>query len=340
MDAPAHQVLHQLFHAPQGSDPASVDALLAVHDVGGGVEGHVVALADHGHLAPLAGAADRHRPGGVVGGAIDGAFAAVALGDLHDLLFAFLYVGAVEHVVRQAQVLGQLHAVLVHVTADGSVAAHGLRQHQRGQAHRAKAGDQHPVVAGNADLHQGLVAGAEAAGHLRAVLIGQLVGQGDQVLLVAQHVGGHAAVALPAVGRAVGALAGDVVAAPAIVANAAAGDVVHDHAVALLEALQALALFHDDAAGLVAGDHAGLVALGALAHVGAVDAADVAAADGGSLGLYQHLAMARLGNVKLLQLDGAVARKNRAKNLFVHDEKPPCVFYTDNRSITNSAGLV
>ena len=326
MDAPAHQVLHQLLHAPQRRDPAAVDALLAVHDVGGGVEGHVVALADHGHLAPFAGAADRHGAGGVVGGAVDGPLAAVALGDLHDLLLALFHVGAVEHVVRKAQVLGQLHAVLVHVAADGGVAAHGLRQHQRGQAHRAQAGDQHPVVAGDADLHQGLVAGAEAAGHLRAVLIAQLVGQGDQVLLVAEHVGGHAAVALPAVGRAVGALAGDVVAAPAVVAHAAAGDVVHDDPVALLEALQALALFHDDAAGLVAGDHAGLVALGALAHVGAIDAADVGAADGGSLGLHQNLAVARLGNLKLLQLDGAVARKNGAKNLFIHDESLPVYF--------------
>ena len=327
MDAPAHQVLHQLLHAPQRGHPAAVDALLAVHDVGGGVEGHVVALAHHGHLAPFAGAADRHRPGGVVGRAVDGALAAVALGHVHDGRLAGRHVAAVEYVVGKAQVLGQLHALLVDVGADGHVAAHGLCQHQRGEAHRAKAGDQHPVVAGHADLHQGFVAGAEAAGHLCAVLIAQLVGQGDQVLFVAEHVGGHAAVALPAVGRAEGALAGDVIAAPAVVAHAAAGDVVHDHAVALLEALQAFALFHDDAAGLVARDHAGLVALGALAHVGAVDAADVGAADGGSLGFDHHLAVAGLGHVKLLQFDGAVAGKNCAKNLFIHDMCLPEYLY-------------
>ena len=93
---------------------------------------------------------------------------------------------------------------------------------------------------------------------------------------------------------------------------------VDDHPVALLESLQALALLHDDAAGLVTRDHAGLVALRALAHVGAVDAADVAATDGGGLGLHHDLAVARLGHVKLLELNGAVARQNRAENLLVH----------------------
>ena len=318
MDAPANQVLHQLLHAPQRGDPGAVDGLLTVHDVRGGIEGDVVALADHGHLAPLAGAADRQRAGGVVGGAVDGALTAVTAGDLHDLFLALLGIHGVEHVVCQAQILGQLHALLVHVAADGLVAAHGLGQHQRGQTHRAQAGDQHAVVAGDADLHQRLVAGAEAAGDLCAVLVAQLVGQGDQILLIAEHVGGHAAVALPAVGRAQRALAGDVVAAAAVVAHAAAGDVVHDDAVALLEALQALALLDDDAAGFVTGDHAGLIALGALADVRAVDAADVRSADRGGLRLDQHLAVTRLRYVEFLQLNGAVAGQNRAQHLRIH----------------------
>ena len=95
---------------------------------------------------------------------------------------------------------------------------------------------------------------------------------------------------------------------------------VHDHAVALLEALETLAFFHDDATGLVARDHAGLVALGALAHMGAVDTADIGAADGGCLGLDQHLAVAGLGHVKLLEFHRAVAGQDCAENLLIHVE--------------------
>ena len=71
-----------------------------------------------------------------------------------------------------------------------------------GQADGAEAGDQHGVIAVDADLLQAFVDGAEAAGDLRAVGIGELVGQGDEVFLLGDHVVGHAAVALPAVGAA------------------------------------------------------------------------------------------------------------------------------------------
>ena len=79
---------------------------------------------------------------------------------------------------------------------------HGLGQHQRRQAHRPQARHQDAIVAADADLLDGLVDRAEAAGHLGPVLVGQLVGQLDEVLLLRQDIGGHAAVALPAVGLA------------------------------------------------------------------------------------------------------------------------------------------
>jgi hypothetical protein len=66
-----------------------------------------------------------------------------------------------------------------------------------------EAGDEHGVIAADADLLQAFVHGAKAAGHLRAIGIGELIGQRDEVLLLGHHVLGHAAVALPAVGAAI-----------------------------------------------------------------------------------------------------------------------------------------
>ena len=89
------------------------------------------------------------------------------------------------------------------------------------------------MIAADADLFQSLVDGAEAAGHLGAIGEREFVGQGDQILLLGQQELRHAAIALPAVGAPVFcAGAGDHVAAAAIVADAAAGDVIDDHAIA------------------------------------------------------------------------------------------------------------
>ena len=62
-------------------------------------------------------------------------------------------------------------------------------------------------------------------------------------------------------------------------AKAAAGDVIDDDAVPLLEAFQMAAFLNNNAAGLMAGNGSWLIALGPLAHMGPVDAADIAAAD-------------------------------------------------------------
>ena len=129
--------------------------------------------------------------------------------------------------------------------------------------------------------------------------MGQAVGQSDQTLFLRQNVGGHAAVALPALCPAVGGFAGDVIAAPAVVAQAAAGNVVDDHPVPLVETPEPLALLTMTPQGLMACDGAGNVALRPLAHVFPVDTPDVAPADCGGLGLNQHLAVAGFGNLKI-----------------------------------------
>ena len=162
----------------------------------------------------------------------------------------------------------------------------------------------------------------EPAGHLRAVGVRQRVGQQDEVLLLREHVVGHAAVTLPAVRAPVLAGARDHVAAPAVVAHAAPGDVVDDDAVAHLEAPAARAGGHDLPARLVARDHARLVALGPLAEVLVVDAADVRAADRGALGPDQHFAVSRFRDGELTQLRAAVARKHETPHRLVHVPSP------------------
>src|ERR671925_650502 len=89
------------------------------------------------------------------------------------------------------------------------------------------------MISTDADLFNRLVNRSKAAGNLCAIRIGKLVRKSDKVLLFGDHVVGHAPVALPSISAPV-FLAGarNHVAATAIVAYAAAGDVIHDHAIA------------------------------------------------------------------------------------------------------------
>src|SRR5690606_17888645 len=69
-----------------------------------------------------------------------------------------------EHVVAQAERAGQVKPVVVHVEADDARGAEGAREHGGGEPDGAEAGDEHDVVAADADFLQALVDGAEAAG--------------------------------------------------------------------------------------------------------------------------------------------------------------------------------
>ena len=308
MDAPAYQSLHQLLHSPQRGYPGAVDGLLAMDDIRAGIEGACAALSHKRDLAPLPGSADGKLTSRIAGAGVDGALHAVTVRHLHDAVHRLV---RREHIVHQSQLLCQLHAVFVHLHADQHVGSHGLCQHQSRQPYRAKAGHQHRVVSADADLLDGFINRSESAGHLRAVLVGQLIGKGDQVLLVRKAVRSHSAVSLPAVCLTEAALAGNVVASAAVVAHAAAGNMINDDSVALLEASEALALLYDHAAGLMSRNHSGDIAFRPLSHMRSVDAADIASADRRGLRLDQHLSMARLRDLKLLHLHRAVAGKRR-----------------------------
>ena len=235
MNAPAHQPLHQLLHLPQGCHPGAVDGLLAVDNIRAGIECAGAALPYESDLAPLPGGADGQLSARVIGGGIDGPLNAPAACDGQNLLQRIL--PGLEHIVRQSQLLRQFNAVFVHLYPDEPVGPHGPGQHQRRQTHRPQARHQDAIVAADADLLDGLIDRAESAGHLGPVLVGQLVRQFDEVFLLRQDIGRHAAVSLPAVCLAELALAGDIIASPAVVTDAAARDMIYDHPVAFLEAL-------------------------------------------------------------------------------------------------------
>src|ERR1039458_4505667 len=115
------------------------------------------------------------------------------------------------------------------------------------------------------------------------------------------------AIALPSVGAAILlAGAGDHIAAAAIVADSAAGDVIYNHAAAHALGPGARARLFDPATGLMPGHHA-LVAFRTLAQMLMIDAADVGPADGRGLHAQQHFAVAGSGNGNVFQFHRAVA---------------------------------
>src|SRR5579883_3195971 len=133
----------------------------------------------------------------------------------------------------------------------------------------------------------------------------------DEILFFGQQVFGHTAIALPSVGAAIlRAGARDHVAAPAIVAHATPGDVIHNHTITHLEAAAARAGRHDLPRGLVSGDYT-LVALRSLAQVFTIDRPNIRATNGGSLDGKKHLTVTRLRHRNFLQLNGAVPGEER-----------------------------
>jgi hypothetical protein len=107
---------------------------------------------------------------------------------------------------------------------------------------------------------------------------------------------------------------GDHVATPAIVAEAAAGDVIDDRAVTFLELLAVGADGDDLPARLVSGDDA-LVALRAFAKMLMVDAPDVGAADGGGFDAQENFSAARTGHGVFAEPGRAIAREDGTLHL-------------------------
>ena len=172
-------------------------------------------------------------------------------------------------------------------------------------------------MSGQFQAEQPFVRGAEPAGHKRTVDVGQLVRQEDAGGLLGKQKFSVPAVALPAVGRAQRRRAADHVTVATLLADAAAGNVVHHNPIPNGEPTATGTHCRHLTARLVPGDHTP-IRLRSTAQVLSVDRANIAAADRRSLHPQQHLPMSRLGDIDLNMLDGAVAGKDDSAHRY-HD---------------------
>src|ERR1035437_7956207 len=321
VQAPAYKALGQFLHQPGGRDPRAVNRLLVVNEVGRRIELHGSALADEDDAAPLARCSNGGGACRGIGGTFDGALDTESAGEVHYL--GYVVSARRQRFIAKAHVFRQLQPLLDNINADDFLSAEFARDGSGRESHGAEAGDQHGMIAADSDLLDSLVYRAESAGHLRTVGVGELVRQCDEVLLFGQHVLCHGSIALPAVGATIlFAGAGDHVAAPAVVAYAASGDVVHDDAVTDVETPAAGAGFHNLPTGLVSRDHT-LISLGAFPEMFVINGANIRAANGGSLDAEQNLAMTRHRHWHGSKFDGTVSRKVGCLHRPLHDSDLP-----------------
>ena len=252
MEIPADELFHQILHEPERGDPGAVNRFLVVDDIGRGIELDSTAFAEEGDFAPFAGGTDDDGAGGVVAGAVDGAFNTLALGESFDVADAGR--AAEKGFVAEAEVKGKLDALGHDIETDDCLRAELAGERGDGETDRAETSNKDGIGAADTDFLQTFESGAEAAGDLRAVSVREFRRESDEVLFFSEKVVGHATIALPAVGAPeVLAGAGDGVAAAAIVAETAARDVINDDAIALVKTAATRPGRDDLAAGFMSG---------------------------------------------------------------------------------------
>src|SRR6266516_6923068 len=165
------------------------------------------------------------------------------------------------HYLREPQLLGQFQPFgePLHSHHMGS---HGPAQERRALANRPKTGDEDHIPSRYVRTQTGRIGGPASAGDHSPVPIGQLIRQGNQDPLLSQQEIGMSSVALPPIGGTLRAGATNHPATTAIMAQAAATDVIDDHAITLLETLDTRADALDNTTRLVASNDA-TVCLGA-----------------------------------------------------------------------------
>src|ERR1022692_1166036 len=313
---PPHQPLHQFFHEPGRRNPRPIHRLLIVNHVRRWIDFDRSAFPEKDDLPPLARSANRRCPRRVVCRAVHCPLHAESTSKFFHLGHIVRARG--KNCVAQFQVDSNLHSLGHHIDTDDLVGAQLAAKRASSQAHRPKPSNEHSVIAVDSDLFQALIHCAESARYLGAIGEREFIGKSDQVLLLGNHILGHSTVALPSVCSAI-LFAGtrNHVPAPAVVAHAAAGDVVHNHTIARFETATALALSHDLSAWLVPRDHS-LVAFRPLAQMLVIDAANIRPANCRSLDPKQNFPMTRLRHRYRAHFDRRVPRQKRRSHRLFH----------------------
>src|SRR6266487_772820 len=213
------------------------------------------------------------------------------------------------HHVRETQFLGQFQPVWERLHSH-HICSHGTALLCRAKSNRTQTSDENHIPPRDVRTKTGRIGGAAPAGNHSSIQIGQFIREGNQVTFFSQEKIGMASVSLPPIGSTLRAGATNHPATTAIMAQAAATDVIDDHAITLLETLHTRANALDNATRLVA-DNDATVCLGTRSPVaGPVDGAQVTPTERRGLHAHQHLAVSRLWNGKLPQFESPVSQKN------------------------------
>src|SRR5437868_537855 len=179
------------------------------------------------------------------------------------------------------------------------------------------------MVAIDLNFLDGLVHCSKSTGHLRSIRVGKLIGESDEIFLLRNHVVGHSAIALPSIGAPeLLARARDHVAAPAIVADSATRDVIHDHSVAHAKTPASRTNIYDLTTRLVTGDDS-LIALGAFAQMLVVNTTDVGTTNRGGLDFQQNFAVKGTGYRDRAKIESIIAGQKRSSHALFHSSSSP-----------------
>src|SRR2546426_7480052 len=159
------------------------------------------------------------------------------------------------HHVRETQFLGQFQSVWECLHSH-HICSHGTAQECRAKSNRTQTGDENHIPPRCVRTKTGCIGGAAPAGNHSPIQISQFIREGNQVAFFSQQPIGVPSVALPPIGSTLRAGATNHPATTAIMAQAAAIDVIDDHAITLLETLHTRADALDNATRLVTGNDA------------------------------------------------------------------------------------
>ena len=285
-----------------------------MNNVRTGVKSTGASLSHECDPAPFSGSTDCQLSSWITGAGIERSLHTIAVCYFHDLIISLI---RCKYIISQSHLLRQFNTVRIRLHADEHIGSQCFCQHQCCQTDRSQTGYQYCIIAADTYLFDSLIYGTETTGHLCSILVGQLIWQCDQILLICQNILCHATVSLPSVCLTEFTLAGNIVASSAIVTYTTSGNVINNNTVALLESLQIFAFLYDQTTRFMTCHSSGNIAFRTFSHMFSIDAADITAADSCSHCLDHNLSMSRLRHFEFSKFYCAVARKNCSHHLFL-----------------------